>query len=76
MTVKRNYAIAIATLDDWFKYVAPVYQPMRRKTKISAIFPRALPKLHGIATNLDWFITLFAPGVTGRCNYFGNYKAK
>ena len=27
--------------------------------------------LHGIATNLDWLITLFAHAVIGRSNYFG-----
>ena len=31
--VESNYAIAIATLGDWFRKVLPVYQPMRRKTK-------------------------------------------
>ena len=39
MTVESNYAIAIATLSDWFKNLTPVYQPMRRKTKTGAIFP-------------------------------------
>ena len=29
----RTYTIAISTLSDWFKDLAPVYQPMRRKTK-------------------------------------------
>ena len=33
MTVESNYAIAIATLCDWFKNLALVYQAMRRKTK-------------------------------------------
>ena len=33
MTFDSNCAIAIATLCDWFKNLAPVYQPMRRKTK-------------------------------------------
>ena len=33
MTVESNYAIAIATLSDWFKSVAPVFQPVRRKAK-------------------------------------------
>ena len=31
-------------------------------------FSRALSKLHEIATNLDWFIALFAPAVIGRSN--------
>ena len=34
MTVESNYAIAIATRSDWFKNLAPVYQPMTQpKTK-------------------------------------------
>ena len=33
MTVESNYLIAIATLSDWLKRLAPVFQPMRCKTK-------------------------------------------
>ena len=33
MNVESNHVIAIATLSDWLKGVAPVFQPMRRKTK-------------------------------------------
>ena len=33
MAVESSYAIAIATLRDWFKNLAQVYQPLRRKTK-------------------------------------------
>ena len=33
MTVESNYVIAIATLSDWPKRLAPVFQPMRIKTK-------------------------------------------
>ena len=33
MNVESNYAIAIATLGDWLKRLAPVFQPMRSKTK-------------------------------------------
>ena len=44
MTVESNYVIAIATLSDWLKRLAPAFQPMRRKTKpnrtMYAIFPR------------------------------------
>ena len=36
MTVERNYVIAIATLSDWFNNLAPLYQPMRRKTKTNS----------------------------------------
>ena len=76
MTVESNYAIAITKLSDWFKNLAPVYQPVRRKKKnqsrlARAIFPRALSKLHEIARNLDWFIGLLAPAVIGGSNHFG-----
>ena len=65
MTVESNYAIPIATLSDWFKNLSSVYQSMKRgKPKPIATsargFSRALSKLHEIATNLDWFIALFA----------------
>ena len=33
MTVESNYVIAIAVLSDWLKRLAPVFQPMRSKTK-------------------------------------------
>ena len=33
MTVESNYVIAIGTLRDWLKRLAPVFQPMRIKTK-------------------------------------------
>ena len=35
MTVESNSVIAIATLSDWLKRLAPVFQPMRGKTKIN-----------------------------------------
>ena len=45
MTVESNYVIAIATLSDWLKSLAPVFQPMRSKTKTNrttsaSSFPR------------------------------------
>ena len=41
MTVESNDEIAIATLSDWLKRLAPVFQPMRSKTKTNRtlIFP-------------------------------------
>ena len=75
MTVESNYVIAIATLSDWLKILAPVFQPMRSKAKTNltmyAWFFRALSELHVIARNFDWFIALSAPVVIGRSNYFG-----
>ena len=62
-----NYAIPIATLNDWLKNLAPVFQPMRNKTKTNDLppytrdFSRASRKLQVIARNADWFIALFGP---------------
>ena len=33
MTVESNCMIVIATLNDWLKRLAPVFQPMRSKIK-------------------------------------------
>ena len=75
MIVKSNYVIAIATLSDWFKRLAPVFQPMRSKTKPIAPrtrdFSRPLSELQVIARNCDWFIALSAPVVIGQSNCFG-----
>ena len=39
MTFETNYAIANATLSDWRKTLAPVFQPMRKKTKTNRTLP-------------------------------------
>ena len=53
MTVESNYVIEIATLNNWLKRLAPVFQPMRSKTKTNAPcmrdFSRALSKFQIIA---------------------------
>ena len=33
MTFESNYVIVIAAVSDWLKRLAPVFQPMRSKTK-------------------------------------------
>ena len=75
MTVESNYAIAIGTLSDWLKRLAPVFQPMRSTTKTNPPrtrdFSRDLSELQIIARNCDWFIVLFVPVVIGRSNCFG-----
>ena len=75
MTVESNYVIAIATLNDWLKLLAPGFQRMRSKTKTNramyAWFFRGLSKFQIIARNCDWFIVLFDPVVIGRSNCFG-----
>ena len=78
MTMESNYAITIATLSDWPKYFAPVFQPMTSKTKTVPMAPctrdfsHTLSKFQAIALNSEWFIASFAPVVIGRINYFGN----
>ena len=75
MTVESNSVIAIATLSDWLKRPAPVFQPVRSKTKAIAActrdFSRALSELQLIARNCDWFIALTAPVLIGRSNRVG-----
>ena len=76
MTVESNYVIAIATLSDWLKRLALVFQPMRRsKTKTNRTMctsvSRTLSELQVIARNCDWFIALPAPVVIGRSDCLG-----
>ena len=74
MTVESNYVIAIATLGDWVKRLAPVFQPTEWEAKAKPIAPctrdfsRASSELQVIARNCDWFIALPAPVVIGRSN--------
>ena len=61
----------IATLSDWLKNRAPVYQPMRRKTKTNRdlharFFQRLWASYMKLLRN-----TLFASAVIGRSNHFG-----
>ena len=59
-------------LSDWFTNLTPFYQPMRRKTKTNrALHARFFPRFEQVATDLDWFIELFAPAVIVESNYFG-----
>ena len=70
MTLESNDAIATATPGDWLKNLAPVFQPMRSKTK-RTLFSRTLSKLQAIMRNSNWLIVLFAHAVIGRSNDFG-----
>ena len=50
--VESNYAIAIATLSDWFKNLAPLYQPMRRITKTNRdLHARFSPRFEKVTWN-------------------------
>ena len=76
MTIESNDAIAIATLSDWLKTLAPTFQPMRSNTKTNGactrdFFPHFEGSLQVISRNSDWFMALFALAVIGRSNYFG-----
>ena len=75
MTVDSYYVIAIATLSDWLKRFAPVFQPIRSNPKPIPLctrdLSRASSELQVIARNCDWFIALSAPVVIGRSNCFG-----
>ena len=70
ITCMYNHQLLYA-LSDWFKNLAPVYQPMRRKTKTNRDFHARLEQVTRKGTNLGWFIALFALAVIGRSNYFG-----
>ena len=72
MTVESNYAIAITTVSDWQKNVAPVFQPKPKPIAPCARdISRALSNLQVIARNCDWLIAPFVPVVIGRRNNFG-----
>ena len=71
MTVENNYAIAIAKLTDWLKNFAPMFHPMRRKTRTNHTITCDLSKLRAIARNSDCLIALFAPVIIGRSIYSG-----
>ena len=40
MAVESTYVIAITTLSDWLERLAPVFQPMRIKTKTNRTMTR------------------------------------
>ena len=52
MTVESSYAIAIATLSDWLKDLASVFQPMRSKTKTNrTLHARFFPRFEQVTGN-------------------------
>ena len=72
MTVESNYVIAIATLSDWLKRLAPVFQPKRGKTKTNrTMYVLFFPRFERVTSNCDWFIALPASVVIGQSNCFG-----
>ena len=54
MTVESNYVIAIATLSDWLKRLAPNFQPMRSKTKTNrTMYTSFFPRFERVKGNLE-----------------------
>ena len=55
MNVESNYSIAIAMLSDWLKSLAPVFQPMRSKTKTNrSLYARFFPRFEQV-TGIELF---------------------
>ena len=75
MTVESYYVIAIATLSDWLKRLAPVFNQWDAKpipiAPCTRDFSPASSELQVIARNCDWFIALSEPVAIGRSNCFG-----
>ena len=56
---RKVIGFAITTLHDWLKRFAPLFHPIRSKTKTNdVIASRALCQLHVIALGFDWFTVL------------------
>ena len=66
---RKVIGFAISTLRDWLKNLAPLFQPIRSKTKTNrnslAPVSRALRQLHVITTSFDWFIVIYMDLVIG-----------
>ena len=79
MNAESNYAIAIAALSDWFKNLAPVYQPMKKnKNKTNSdLNVRFFPRFEEVIRNCYecGLIALFTPAVIGQSNYPGIFFA-
>ena len=65
MTTERNYAIAIATLDDWVKNFGPFFQSMWSKTNLilNTPFSRASRKLQVIGGSSCCLLLFWLVGV-------------
>ena len=49
----------VTTLRDWLKRFAPLFHPIRSKTKTNCVIAsRALRQLHVITSSFDWFTVL------------------
>ena len=69
---RKVIAFAFTTLRDWLKRFAPLFHPIRSKTKTNGVIAsRALRQLHVITSSFDWFTVLSVFFVIGSSNYFG-----
>ena len=56
---RKVIGYAFTTLRDWLKRFAPLFHPIRNKTKTNCVFAsRALRQLHVITSSFDWFTVL------------------
>ena len=72
---KSNWC-CISSLHDWFKKLAPLFHPIRGKTKtnrvsVTRVFPRFASVRHVTASNFDWFTVLPKPFLIGYSDNFG-----
>lgn len=74
MSVESGYVIAITTLSDWLKNVAPVLQPMRCKTNTNLTFSRAFKKFKVIIAFSLRHTTLSVISIKGRKDCLRNYR--
>ena len=73
--ILRLLCFAIATLCDWLKNLALLYQQIGSKTKtnrdfLARVFPRLAPATL-LTSSSDWCIGLSASVVIGQSDYFG-----
>ena len=56
---RKVIGFAFTTLSDWLKRFAPLFHPIRSKTKTNCVIAcRALRQLHVITSSFDWFTVL------------------
>ena len=69
----------ITSLSDWFKVLAPLFQPIRSETKTNRgsrvhIFPRLRCRLRVITPSFDWFTRVSPSFLIGQSNYFRSFE--
>ena len=70
---RKVIGFASITLHDWLKNHAPLFHPIRSKTKTKTncnSFSRALHQLHVITSSFDWFTVLSVSFVISQIDYF------